>query len=288
MIDRAMDAAAYHARPELSSTEARLILDTPATYRWAKDHPPLIQPSKKFDLGTAVHTRVLGVGDPVAVIPEGILAKNGAASTDKAKAFIAKARDDGLVPLKQHEYDDVVTIAEAVLKVKTARALLEQPGTSEASVFATDPVTGVECRARFDFLPEISSRRLVAVDLKTTADASKAAFEKSVATWEYAIQAAWYLDCLTWEHGPLLHGMEPAFMFIAVQKTPPFLTGVYQVPEVWMDRARQSAAEARRLFAECTASGVWPGLPDEVVVLDEPMWHVFQHEARFDGEIQVA
>lgn len=274
----------YHARPELSSTEARLLLETPATYRWAKDHPPLVAPSKKFDLGTAVHSLVLGAGAPVAIIPEDVLASNGYASTAAAKQFIAEARANGLVPLKQADYEPIVAQAEAVLGHSSARAFLTQSGDPEVSVFATDPVSGVDVRARFDFLPEQGDQRRVAVDLKTTRDASKRAFEKAVASYEYGIQRAWYLDTLNLAVGPMPVGLEPEMVFVAVQKEPPYLVGVYQLPTVWAEKGHVAAREARRLFAECSESGVWPGLPGGVQLLDEPVWHVFEHEERFGNE----
>jgi hypothetical protein len=95
----------YHLHTALSSTEARMILnDTPAKYRWKKDHPPLIEPSKKFDIGSAVHSLVLGTGYEAVVIPADLLATNGAISTTAAKAFVADARDKGLIPLKLEEF----------------------------------------------------------------------------------------------------------------------------------------------------------------------------------------
>ena len=46
----------YHRRPELSSTGARLLLESPAKFAYAQTHP---QPHKQaFDVGHAVHARV--------------------------------------------------------------------------------------------------------------------------------------------------------------------------------------------------------------------------------------
>lgn len=272
----------YHARPELSSTEARLILQTPQTYRWAKDHPPLIAPSKKFDVGTAVHSLVLGKGFPVSIIPDSILGSNGAISTKEAKAFVAKARATGNVPLKESDFQTVKEQAEAVLAHPDARALFSQPGNREVTIITE--VEGVACRARFDFLPNQADHRRVAVDLKTTRDPSKLAFEKAVATYEYGIQRAWYLDTLNAETGPMPVGLEPEFLFVAVGKEPPYLVGVYQMPRVWADKGHVAARRARRLFAECTERGEWPGLPTGVQVLDEPTWHVYQFEEEYPDE----
>jgi hypothetical protein len=268
-----MDEADYHSRRELSSTEARMILRTPAEYRWHKDHPPLVAPSKKFDVGSAIHAKVLGTGYEVDVIPDDILASNGAVSTAAAKAFVAESRAAGRIPMKLADFEAIDGPAEAVLAHPGARQLLTQPGNAEASVFATDPGTNVEVRARFDFLPNLSDGLRVAVDLKSTRDASKRAFETAVARYEYPIQRSWYLDALRF-----VTGEAAEMVFIAVEKDPPYLTAVYQLPTVWALKGHTAAAKARRLYAECVASGEWPGLPTTVQFLDEPTWHVYQFE----------
>ena len=266
----------YHARSELSSTEARLILDSPAKYRWRKDHPPLIAPSKKFDVGSAIHSKVLGTGYQVAVIPADMLASNGYASTAAAKAFIAEARENGLIPLKQDELDAISGPAEAVLAHPTARALFDQPGAAEVSVFTE--VDGVPVRARFDFLPDQGERRRVAVDLKSTRDASERGFTRSIADYSYDVQRQHYLDALNAVTGPMPVGYEPELIFVAVEKDPPYLVAVYQLPTVWTEMGRVKAARARHLYAECTESGVWPGYPTEVQLLSPPMWLQIRHD----------
>ncbi|MGN6199995.1 PD-(D/E)XK nuclease-like domain-containing protein [Humibacter sp.] len=260
-----MSDAAYHARPELSSTEARLLLQSPAKYRWRKDNPPLIDDSPKFDIGKAVHAKVLGKGAEVVIVD----AEDW--RTKAAREARQEARDAGMAPLLRREYDAVNAMAESVVANDDAAALLSQPGDSEVSLFAT--VDGVPVRARFDYLPELGAGVTKTVDLKTTVDASKSAFERSFATYEYAIQRAWYLDAYT-----ALTSNPAEMFFIAVEKTPPYLVAVYAIPTDWADRGHRDAAKARKRFAECTASGEWPGYPPGVQYLDEPIWHVYAEE----------
>lgn len=282
MIDLAMPEHIYHARPELSSTEARLLLESPAKYRWKKDHPPLIAPLKKFDIGSAVHAKTLGTGYEAVVIPDDILASNGAASTTAAKKFIEEARAGGKIPLKQAEFEPIDAAAEAVLAHPGARQLFTQPGTAEVSVFATDPDTGVEVRGRFDFLPTdstLGAPSRVAVDLKTAADASPDGFTKSIANYNYDVQRAWYLDALRWETGETAE-----LVFVAVEKEPPYLVGVYQLPTVWVEMGVTKARAARKRYAECVASGVWPGYGDGVHLLSPPNWLIYKHEEEYGNE----
>jgi hypothetical protein len=275
-----MPEAEYHAHPALSSTEARLIItETPADYRWKKDNPPLVAPSKKFDVGSAVHSKVLGTGYEAVEIPADLLASNGAVSTTAAKEFIAETRAAGKIPLKAAEFEPITAQAEAVLAHPGARQLFAQPADAEVSVFATDPETGIEVRGRFDFLPSESTEYApsrVAVDLKTARDASPNGFTKSIASYYYDVQRAWYLDALRW-----VTGEEAEMVFVAVRKEPPYLVGVYQLPTIWRQMGEEKARQARRIYAECVESGEWPGYSDEVQLLSPPNWVIYEHEERY-------
>lgn len=278
-----MTEAEYHnERTELSSTEARMILDSPARYRYKKDHPPLIAPSKKFDVGSAVHSKALGKGYAAVVIPPGTLATNGAASTKAAKDFIQDARSKGLIPLKEAEFQPVVDMAEAVLANRDARQLFMQPADPEVTVITADPVTGTPVRARFDFLPTVArlgTPSRVAVDLKTCLDASPRGFAKSVASYRYDIQHAWYMNALLWETGETAE-----MVFVAVEKEPPHLVKVHQLPSVWASMGATEARHALNTYAQCVESGDWPGYGDGVNLLDPPNWLIYEHEEKYGNE----
>lgn len=269
-----MSDAAYHSRPELSSTEARLLLQSPAKYRWRKDNPPLIDDSPKFDIGKAVHAKVLGQGAEVVIVEAEDWRSKAARDARQ------EARDAGKAPLLTREFEAVNAMAESVLAHPTARALLAQPGDTEVSVFAD--VDSVPVRARFDFLPDATDKRTVAVDLKTCMDASKRGFESSVAKYEYAVQRAWYVDAYETVTGQT----DTEMIFCAVEKLPPYLVAVYQLPATWAERGHEMSIRARKTWAECTDAGDWPGYPEAVQVLDEPMWHVYATEDT--QEIEVA
>lgn len=274
-----MPEAEYHARPELSSTEARLILDSPARYRYKKDNPPLVAASKKFDVGSAVHSKVLGTGYEAVMIPVELLASNGAISTTAAKEFVAQVRAEGKIPLKAEEFEPIAAQAEAVLAHKGAAQLFAQPADAEVSVFATDPETGVEERGRFDFLPTdfaLGAPSRIAVDLKTARDASPKGFPRAVADHGYDVQGVWYPDILK-----LITGEEAEMVFVAVEKEPPYLVAVHQLPRMWKEMGRTKAREARRLYAEAVASGIWSGYGDDVNLLSPPTWLIYEHEERY-------
>jgi len=269
-ITHDMPDTEYHARPELSSTQARQLLDSPARYAYARTHPQGHKAS--FDLGTAVHSRVLGTGAQIIPIPVELLATNGAASTKAAKEFIEQARADGLIPVKEEMAVEVHEMSEAVLAHPNARLLFEQEGGhAEASVFATDPDTGVEMRARFDFLGKH------AVDLKTTAkEASASGFAKSAANFQYEVQQGHYLDTLEFATGETRK-----FVFVVVETAPPYLTAVHMLDRDFAEMGKVKARRAREIYAECTASGIWPGYPTDIGLIPPPMFAVYDFQDNF-------
>lgn len=256
-----LDEQTYHARPELSSTQARTILDSPARYRYDRDHR---RESVAFDVGHAVHAKVLGVGSPVIAYPEEHLTPSGNVSEKAAtKAWAAEQRAAGLVPVSAGQIAAADAMAEAALAHPEVRRLLELDGHSEVSVFATDPETGVRCRARIDRLNTTH-----AIDVKTTAgSASPVEFGREAARYGYPVQAAWYLDTLAWAGEP-----ERAFLFIAIEKVAPHLVAVHELDDVTMLTARQRAATARATYAECVATDTWPAYGDGTLITYMPAW----------------
>ena len=64
-------------------------------------------------------------------------------------------------------------------------------GRTEVSFFWDDPETGVACKGRIDRMRRQHNRAWI-LDLKSTDDASKPAFTRSVVNYAYHRQADWY------------------------------------------------------------------------------------------------
>ncbi|WP_336698221.1 PD-(D/E)XK nuclease-like domain-containing protein [Curtobacterium sp. USHLN213] len=260
----------YHAHPALSSTGARRILDSPARFDYWRKHP---QPGKQsFDIGTAVHTRVLGVGAGTIAYPDEHVTASGAVSTKAATvAWAEEQRAIGLTPVAPAQAARIDGMAEAVLKHPVARPLFERGGHPETSVFATDDDTGVDMRARFDYLSVTG--RPVAVDLKTTAkSASVDGFTRTVADYGYDVQQAHYLRTL---------GQSVPFYFVVVETEAPHLVGVHTLDIKWARMGDARVQRALELYADCTASGIWPGYPTEPQLISPPNWLVYAHEDEY-------
>lgn len=257
MIDYGMSDTAYHQRKELSSTGARRLLDSPARFRYYEDHP---QPHKAaFDLGTAAHTKILGVGANTIVYPPEHLTPSGNVSTSKGtKAWEDEQRAAGLIPITAQDARRVDAMAEAVLAEPEARVILERVTGREVTII--QEIDGVPVRARFDMLGDGE-----AADLKTGRDASPR-FNKSVASFGYHLQRRWYDDAYYAETGERLRD----FPLIVVESAEPHAVGVYDLDFNYHDVAGEKCEQARRIYRQCVESGEWPWYGRRT--LPAPVW----------------
>jgi hypothetical protein len=260
-----LPAAEYHARLELSSTGARKLLapSCPALFQYDREHG---EPTKRvWEIGTAAHKLVLGVG------PDLVLVDKARWDTNEIKARLADIRADGGIPLKRPEYDAVITMAKALGEHPFAGRLFE-PGTGEAeqTLIWQDRETGVMCRALLDWLRfPLPGHRLVVPDYKSCASAEPGKFARAMADHGYHIQLAWYLAGVR----ALDLGDERSVgLLVAQEKTPPYLVTVVEPDPTAMRMGEIRMREALRLYAECTASGRWPGYADDVVLAELPPW----------------
>ena len=276
-----LTAEEYHADPvpggSLSSTGARWLLDSPARFAYDREHR---RESLAFDVGHAAHTKVLGIGAGVIPYPPEHLTPSGKVSEKAATvAWAAEQRAAGLVPIAPTDADTIDAMAEAVLQHPAARRLLEAPGASEVAAFGKDPDTGVTVRALFDRLGPN-----VAADLKTTrGSASRTGFGTDAAKHGYPIQETHYLDALEYATGE----RRDALLWIVVEKRAPHLVAVHRFDDVTRISARDLAARARELFAECQASGEWPGYGDDVLTTAMPAWWFNRLDDELDEEMEV-
>lgn len=261
----------YHRDPipggSLSSSGARKLLapSCPALFRYEQDNPPAAR--KTFEIGHAAHQRVLGTG------PELVLVDAERWDTKVIKAEVAEIRERGAIPLKRAEFDKVNAMAAKLREHKAAAALFE-PGTGqpEQSLFWEDQPTGVKRRARLDWLRFLTDgSRMIVPDYKSCVSAEPDALARAMDSYGYHCQGAWYLDAV---RALGLAGEDAAFVLVAQEKAPPYVVTVIEPDAMALRIAHARNREAIELYAECVASGRWPGYADDVVLTPLPPWTV--------------
>lgn len=261
--------AAYHSGPELSVSGAKDLLRAPALYKHNRTNPVH---KDAFDLGSVVHTLVLGTGWPYVVIDaDDWRGKAAREARDQARAA-------GQTPLLRKDFQTAEDMAEQVLsymwrpdrdsdrRVPLRDVFGHEDGAAEVSMFWTETAsdgTPVPCRARVDYLHPAAM-----LDVKTARDASLSGFQSSAGGLYYDVQAAAYRRALTAITGELA----PPFNFVAVEKEPPFLVGVREYGMDDLSIGERVWLEAVDLWARCTNTDEWPGYSDTTEVITLPRW----------------
>lgn len=259
-----MPEAEYHADPvpggSLSSTGARKLLSPgcPAKFKYELDHPPA--PKKVFDLGRAAHHLVLGVG------PELVLIEAEEWRTAAVKAAAAAVREEGGIPLKPVEYQQVHDMADALRRHPEAGTLLDpNSGEPEQSLFWHDRALGINRRARLDWF-RYDGR---VIDYKTTRSADLESLSKDVFAYGYHQQHDWYTDGL---EALGLGDKDTEFTFVFQEKTPPYIVTVARLDTTALRIGHDLNRTALHLYAMCRRTGHWPGYAETVELLSLPVW----------------
>ncbi len=263
-----LSAEGYHADPcspaSLSSGGARkLIADVPARYWHERGNPA--PPSPALVFGSAAHEWLLeGERWPQRhhVTPEGYDGRRKAWAGAKAEAEVAE--DDGMRVISTEQFATIKAMRDALQAHPLAVAAFTG-GEAELSLFWRDDDFGIWCRCRPDYLPQTGR---IFADYKTTESLRDDDLRRSIARWGYHMQAAWYADGIT----ALGLAEDPVMLFVFQEKTPPYLVRCVTISAPAMIKAELQNAKAREIFAQCLATGDWPGYPDEIKEIDLPAW----------------
>ena len=251
----------YHTSPELSrSTAFALNKTSPAHVKYSMDHPsPSTTP---LVMGECLHSAVL---EPMKLEyeygakPAKIDGKSPLTNHYKAEFEHIANQNPGKRWLLQNDYNTCMEMAGAALDNPVLKDYMSDVDCIiEGTGYFMEE--GAECKVRLDlFCPSPE----VVIDLKSTIDASERGFAKSVRQYGYDFQACWYLESLR------KLGYSPKqFIFVCVEKTPPYVTACYTLEAYDIARHREPMRRACKLWASCVSSGIWPGYSDGVKTLE--------------------
>lgn len=259
----------YHSQPGVSNSGLKLVLCSPAHYKFQAERTP----SRAMEIGTAIHTALL---EPERFANDYVLLRD--VKDRRASEYKAAVKVHGSeVVLTASEAANVEGMQEAVLSNPAMSERLNAEGWRELSLFVQDPETGVVVRVRYDLL-SVSG---IAVDVKKTQDCRPDAFSKAVDNYDYDMQSALYSDAFQWATGKPLG----AFEFAAIEEQMPHGHKLYQLDETAMQEGRRKYREALNLYAQCDKANDWPNIPCAgVEVLGLPAWRMAQIETDLDEE----
>lgn len=243
----------YHAAPGISKSKLDDIADCPLRY-WQRHINPEREPEEptaSLVLGDAIHTAVLEpdsfASRYMVMPPFNLRSPKGREERDHWLATEAK----GASVLTVDQRDTALAAATAVRRHPMVSRLLTG-GAAEQSYFVRCRRTGALKKCRLDYFHEGAG---LIVDLKSTDDASPAAFSKSVHNYRYHVQQGWYQrEVLAdlWGEAP------PHWAFVALEKAPPYAIGVYYLEPEDVDRGVMLARRNLETLLECQRTDVWP------------------------------
>ncbi len=251
LIDVSMNN--YHALPRISKSRLDNIHRSPQHYKYVLDNPA--DPTQAMIEGSIFHKLVLEPDTfdlEYAVMPEIIdrRTKDGKAAWE---AFCAECGDR--ISVQKPTLTQLTAQADSLRACSIAKNLLSNGNAEQSIVWDFGGYhKPIPAKCRIDF---INTHCLV--DLKTTIDARPDAFSRSCWNYRYHVQAAFYIDAYK-----ELTGEELQFVFIAVEKTPPYGVAVYMANDEMVEQGRREYRQDLDIYAECLKTDEWPGYPGEI------------------------
>ena len=256
--------AQYRAAEGISKSALDYIAPprTPAHYRAYIDGLLRVETTPAMKLGQMIHRAIL---EPdaleVAVKPEGLNL-----ATKEGREW--KAAQTKTI-ITQDEYVTIKGMRDSVHAHPAVKRVLANART-EVSLFANGE-DGVLRKARIDALPESGN---VIVDIKSCQSADADLMSKSVVAYRYDVQAAYYLDICK-----LLGIDKSEFLFVCVEKQPPFAVAVYALDQTAIEWGRKQYQRDLAAIANCESKDQWPSFTQDITTLALPAWAQKQAEA---------
>lgn len=236
----------YRADAALSRSDLFWLHKSPLHFKWAAEHPASETAAMFF--GTAFHTLVL---EPERFADEYIVHGRIDKRTKEGKALAAEIEASGRRAIDEETMQALEGMRDSVMSNPYAARLLA--GEKEQSYFWTDPPTGIELKCRPDCRTDLSDTGVI-VDLKTTDNADAEGFGRSCLNYGYDLQAAMYKQGVE-----AVEGKPHRFVFIAVEKKPPYACSVLEADELMIRKGSDDLRKYLETVSDCRRTGNWYG-----------------------------
>ena len=250
-------ADVYHAeyRSFVSSSDLRRILRSPAHWR-----APQPMASKAQEFGTLAHEAVLEPDSWKARCrPSSKIDRRTTEGKTIAQWQASQTEKFGIQFIEEGLYNQIETLASNVHACLGDSGIFTG-GMAELSGFTE--LLGCNVRIRPDYLKDD-----IIVDLKTSHDSRIESFQRSIFTYGYDLQAAFYLDCAA-----QIDGKQRRFLWVAVESEAPYGVCVYEPDEAVLERGRKLYRQAIKTYLECAEIDYWPAYPTTTQTIKLPRY----------------
>ena len=273
-------AAEYHAdpcpQPSLSNSIAQILLNKSPLHAWYS-HPRMNPNYKadddaKFDVGTAAHAFLLeGLDKMQPIDPQDYPAKNGNIPAGFTNKVIREARDAaraaGKIPVLLSVANDIRCMVEVALEyvAQSEIAGIFSSGNPEQTVIWKE-WDWMWCRSRIDWLGE-----RIALDYKSTTDASPEAFSRQLVRMGYHFQDAFYTRGLE-----MADKKRRKFIFLVQEVEPPYSCSLAACAPMLKEISQNTMIHTMETWHNCMRDNKWPGYSPRIAWADAPAWLINQ------------
>lgn len=235
----------YRTPPAVSRSELwRIITESPEKFMYYRENPQ--PPTNALIFGQAFHMAIL---QPEIYYDNFAVAPVSDRRTKAWKEFCAK--NPNKISIEKEWQETISEMKDKLLADPFVRQLLS--GEHEKPYFWTDKLTGEECKCRADCITEIGGNVYV-VDIKTCENAATDVFMGKSVDYGYPLQAAMYCEGVK-----QATGRECSFVFIAIEKSPPYAVNIMQADDIYRQYGFDIFREALGIYHDCKINNNWYG-----------------------------
>jgi exodeoxyribonuclease VIII len=257
----------YHAdKSSLSRSSLKDFYRSPHYY-WSMhlnpNRPKRIE-TDEMRFGTAFHKLILEPNTfemEYAIKPERVLLKD--VGRDKYEAYKSECdalENSGKIVLSDEDMITLHEMAMALVRNDKAKQLLSD-GEIEKSFFWADSQSDITLKAR----PDILQNNMI-IDVKTIADASYQAYQRSMVSGWYHVQGAMIRDAIRkFEDKDISNVIN-----ICVEKKYPYSVGIYLIDEAALDEGERMYKNILLHLRDCLINNDFRDL--EIRTVELPKW----------------
>lgn len=266
----------YREHPAISRSELFKISESPEKFRYYKDNPQPPTPALIF--GQVFHKMAL---QPETFEDEFAVCPNVDKRTKDGKAIYAEflEKSAGKTVIDTDMYNKATEMCYALKNqpiheiASYIKKLLS--GQKEVPYFWIDEDTGEQCKCRLDCETDFKDISII-VDLKSAGKADKETFERDAVKYGYDLQTAMYT-----EGAKKNTGKNYSFVFIVVEKEPPYSVNILQADKLLMQRGQDLFREFIGVYHDCKQTNNWYGYLGKFNMINNlslPAWLAKEYE----------
>lgn len=255
----------YHKLPYISNSDLTLINKSIDHFLLKAEK----ETSDAQELGQAFHDMILSpdiFDEKYIKMPEEIKVRRG----KEWDIFITENKNKKIISKEDWRK---LSLMQLNFKKHPRAYLLLNNGKAEQTYYYE--VDDVQCKCRPDF---VNTKYSCLIDLKTTTNALLDDFSRSVASYRYHVQAAWYLDGVNKCTSEMQFDR---FIFIAVETKHPFSVCIYDLGNESIEEGRRQYKKDLNKYKEYLANKdnkeYFTGISQDIITIQLPTWAFYKN-----------